>query len=155
MAWVDKKKCVGCSACLNICPVNAISMIDGKAFIAESSCFNCGKCVSFCPHEAIYFEAITVQKSSLIPQAQKFPAAADTKYDITAKKQENVIKYNKLGTSFFSLCRTLKLFLNWGMEQIQKTGREFDRGMGKGGGRGLGKGLRCGRGLGRGGRGRK
>lgn len=47
-------KCFGCTACSNICPVNAIVMIpDEEGFIQpkldESLCIDCGKCVDVCP----------------------------------------------------------------------------------------------------------
>lgn len=41
---VDAKKCIGCRLCVNICPTNAISMINGKAVIDTEKCINCGIC---------------------------------------------------------------------------------------------------------------
>ena len=51
-AVVDKGACVGCETCVGTCPVEAISMVDGKAFVDES-CIECGSCVSVCPVNAI------------------------------------------------------------------------------------------------------
>lgn len=51
-AKVDKEKCTGCEACVDICPVQAIKMEDGKAVIGEE-CIDCGACVNQCPSEAI------------------------------------------------------------------------------------------------------
>lgn len=50
----DKEKCCGCSACMNICPVNAIEMTpDSQGFLYPSAntqtCINCGKCEAVCP----------------------------------------------------------------------------------------------------------
>ncbi|SHL38889.1 4Fe-4S dicluster domain-containing protein [Desulfatibacillum alkenivorans DSM 16219] len=46
-------KCVGCGACINdICFVNAIRLVDGKAEIS-GDCRGCGRCVEICPSEAI------------------------------------------------------------------------------------------------------
>ena len=46
-------KCVGCGACINdVCFVNAIRLIDGKAEI-NGDCRGCGRCVEVCPSEAI------------------------------------------------------------------------------------------------------
>lgn len=50
----DKTKCSGCSACLNICPKNAISMKeDEKGFrypnIDYNACINCNLCEKVCP----------------------------------------------------------------------------------------------------------
>ncbi len=41
---VDPSKCIGCQLCVSACPVNAISMVDGKAVIDPSKCINCGIC---------------------------------------------------------------------------------------------------------------
>lgn len=55
MINIEKKEnCCGCSACKNICPVNAISMIeDEKGFlypiIDYNKCINCGLCEKVCP----------------------------------------------------------------------------------------------------------
>ena len=50
---LEQKYCTGCSACYNICPVNAIEMqADGNGFVVpviKDSCINCGKCVKVCP----------------------------------------------------------------------------------------------------------
>lgn len=45
--------CSGCSACVDACPVEAISMIDGKASVDDEKCIDCGACVGECPLEAI------------------------------------------------------------------------------------------------------
>lgn len=52
-AVVDKDVCVGCEACVGVCPVEAISMIDGKAEVEPDKCIECGSCVPVCPVEAI------------------------------------------------------------------------------------------------------
>lgn len=53
MPWIDKNKCIGCRACVNICPVGAISMQNGKAVIDQNKCTHCGKCFDVCPQKAI------------------------------------------------------------------------------------------------------
>lgn len=50
----DKKKCCGCTACMNICPRDAIHMepdSEGFAYpVADSGkCVNCGLCEAVCP----------------------------------------------------------------------------------------------------------
>ncbi|MDR0932122.1 MAG: 4Fe-4S binding protein [Victivallales bacterium] len=52
-AKVDNDKCVGCEACVGACPIEAISMNDGKAAVDAGSCIDCGACVGECPSEAI------------------------------------------------------------------------------------------------------
>lgn len=48
-------KCMGCLAhpCNEVCPRNAISMVDGKSYIDQEKCIRCGKCKSVCPYDAI------------------------------------------------------------------------------------------------------
>ena len=50
---VNEKKCITCGACASICPVNAISIVKGKAKIDEKKCIKCGSCSLFCPVGAI------------------------------------------------------------------------------------------------------
>lgn len=50
----EKNKCCGCHACFNICPRNAIEMVeDEKGFkypkINENKCINCRLCEKVCP----------------------------------------------------------------------------------------------------------
>jgi NAD-dependent dihydropyrimidine dehydrogenase PreA subunit len=49
---VDKEKCTGCSACVEVCPVDAIRIKEGKAVISDE-CIECGVCINHCPNEAI------------------------------------------------------------------------------------------------------
>lgn len=52
---VIKEKCVGCGACVTVCPADAINMIDKKAVITDK-CIACGACINKCPVEAIFKE---------------------------------------------------------------------------------------------------
>ncbi|MBR6022435.1 MAG: 4Fe-4S binding protein [Kiritimatiellae bacterium] len=52
-AVVDREKCAGCGACEGECPVQAISMDDGKAKVDADTCVSCGACTGACPCEAI------------------------------------------------------------------------------------------------------
>ena len=50
-----KAECSGCTACMNICPKNAIKMVyDEEGFkypsIDKEKCINCGTCYKICPN---------------------------------------------------------------------------------------------------------
>jgi NAD-dependent dihydropyrimidine dehydrogenase PreA subunit len=50
---VNKDECTGCGACIDVCPMDAIELIDRIAKIDNDNCSNCQACVSECPVEAI------------------------------------------------------------------------------------------------------
>ena len=51
---VDREICVGCGACVNLCPRLAIRFIDDKSFIDQVSCIECGTCRASCGVDAIF-----------------------------------------------------------------------------------------------------
>jgi len=53
---VDVTKCDGCGTCVEECPSEAISIVDGHAFIDVDECVECLTCIDVCPNEAIYEE---------------------------------------------------------------------------------------------------
>jgi ferredoxin len=52
MPTVDANECVGCGACADNCPQDAIT-IDGIAIIDAEKCVECGACIDECPMHAI------------------------------------------------------------------------------------------------------
>ena len=49
MAFKITDKCIKCGACQPMCPVGAISFVDGKYVIDPAVCVSCGMCASVCP----------------------------------------------------------------------------------------------------------
>jgi Fe-S-cluster-containing hydrogenase component 2 len=51
---VNQEKCAGCGVCIEVCPVQAISLnLKRKAQINSEKCIECGKCARECPNQAI------------------------------------------------------------------------------------------------------
>lgn len=60
---IDKKKCSGCHACMSICPVDAIKMIDDKEgfwypSVNLEKCISCNRCEKVCPYNVNIFPEI-------------------------------------------------------------------------------------------------
>ena len=52
-AVVDRELCNACEECIDVCPTEAISMVDGKAQVDPDECTECYACVDPCPEDAI------------------------------------------------------------------------------------------------------
>lgn len=51
MAYVISDDCLSCGACVDECPVSAIS--EGNPYVIDGDkCTSCGACASVCPVEA-------------------------------------------------------------------------------------------------------
>ena len=55
-AKVDEEKCTACASCVEVCPVDAIT-VESSAKVDAEACVECGACAEECP-----VEAITVQE---------------------------------------------------------------------------------------------
>ena len=52
IAKIDESKCEGCGTCVEKCPIEAASLIDGVSHDDENKCIGCGVCVHHCPNKA-------------------------------------------------------------------------------------------------------
>lgn len=49
---ISKEKCTGCGDCVDVCPVEAVS-VENKKVVINEECIDCGACVNMCKHEAL------------------------------------------------------------------------------------------------------
>lgn len=50
---LDEQKCIGCLACVEACPFNALTGEAGKPLLIPENCLGCGLCVTQCPETAL------------------------------------------------------------------------------------------------------
>ncbi|MGL6177309.1 MAG: electron transport complex subunit RsxB [Vibrionaceae bacterium] len=74
VAFIDEANCIGCTKCIQACPVDAIS---GSArqlhTVVEALCTGCELCVAPCPTDCIMMRAVTTnrfQRLQAIPVRQ-------------------------------------------------------------------------------------
>ena len=68
LAWIDEDVCIGCTACIRACPVDAI--MGASKFmhtVIADECTGCGLCVLPCPVDCIYMQDTT---AVFLPQAR-------------------------------------------------------------------------------------
>lgn len=53
MFAIEPEACVGCLACVRVCPADAIAVEEPLVRIVDETCVRCGLCVPACPHDAI------------------------------------------------------------------------------------------------------
>ena len=50
---INEETCIGCGACIESCPTEALEMKDEKAKVDAEKCVDCGACIDECPVESI------------------------------------------------------------------------------------------------------
>ena len=98
MPWIKRKDCNGCGACVEQCPINAITIKNEKAKINMNKCIRCGKCHDVCPQKAVRHdsEKIPSEIKSNVKKARKLmDACAKYLADPTEKQKclNRMIRY--------------------------------------------------------------
>lgn len=62
---VDEKKCIGCSKCEKLCPMNNIKIVDKKV-VQNNRCTMCYRCINNCPKQAMTLLGKKVVEQSVI-----------------------------------------------------------------------------------------
>lgn len=50
---IDETRCSGCGACVNICPHDTLTLVNGRAMVTGDDSLSCGHCLAVCPTDAI------------------------------------------------------------------------------------------------------
>ncbi len=80
-AMVDEAACTGCGLCVENCPDEVLSLVEGKAGAGDGifiGCIACGQCVAICPADAIAVEGRGMKRDDRLPlPAVERPATAE------------------------------------------------------------------------------
>lgn len=81
IVFTNKARCRDCNRCVRVCPVKAIRITGGQAFVEPERCISCGTCIRECPQGAKSFrndvalaERLAVSGAAAASLAPSFPA---------------------------------------------------------------------------------
>jgi iron only hydrogenase large subunit-like protein len=102
--------CTGCTACVRVCPTEAIRVRDRKAQIDQTRCIDCGNCVSACQFHAI------------IPRSDPLDLIKNFKYRVA------IISSSYFGqfTEDVSYAVAKKALLNLGFDEVAEEASVTD-----------------------------
>jgi ferredoxin len=70
----DPEACVGCGACLEVCPHQILALEDGRITVTDrDACMECGACATNCPTGAISVQAGVGCAAAIIGSAFRRP----------------------------------------------------------------------------------
>lgn len=76
LAWIDEAVCIGCTACIRACPVDAIMGASKYMHtVLVEECTGCGLCVAPCPVDCIEMRPV---EQAYLPQARHLAEAGQT-----------------------------------------------------------------------------
>ncbi|MHB8997727.1 MAG: [Fe-Fe] hydrogenase large subunit C-terminal domain-containing protein [Armatimonadota bacterium] len=103
VVYTNKARCRDCYRCVRVCPVKAISMHKGQAFVEPERCLACGTCIRECPQGAKQFRsdiecAVRLLSSGQPVAVSLAPSFAATYSDWERKRLPSALR--KLGFSY-------------------------------------------------------
>lgn len=117
LAFIDEQWCIGCTKCIQVCPVDAIIGSSKKMHtIIEERCTGCELCVPVCPTDCI----------QLTPSSQRSPAP--TGWASWSQKQaDNALARYRLHVSRKKKQKTPHSMNKTGIEDIASTSEHEKR----------------------------
>ena len=78
LAWIDEAACIGCTACIRACPVDAIMGAAKQMHtVIAAECSGCGLCVAPCPVDCIHMQPL---EADYLPQARFLSGRSEPRF---------------------------------------------------------------------------
>ncbi len=84
--WLDKARCTGCGACVEVCPTGALILVGEKAYLDDALCRGCEACIQACPTGALrpVLEIEAIPTTSRVPDAAPLSVPASPRAGLLA-----------------------------------------------------------------------
>lgn len=93
VAFIREAECIGCTKCIQACPVDAILGTSKHMHsILNSECIGCGLCVEPCPVDCIELQTLTVSHYDPIRARDRFQARQQR---LLVSQQDNTEKHQQ------------------------------------------------------------
>jgi len=73
-----EESCLGCGSCTTVCPLDAITVSNGKIIIDRKKCDSCGKCGEVCPTQTMRFAQTEMNVDDIVKELAKDEAYYQT-----------------------------------------------------------------------------
>jgi iron only hydrogenase large subunit-like protein/uncharacterized Fe-S cluster-containing protein len=96
-------RCRDCYRCLRACPVKAIRMRDGQAYVDETRCIACGTCIRECPQKAKTFRSDVDVIQKMVENGARIAASVAPSFAAVFaewQKKRLVAALRRLGVSY-------------------------------------------------------
>lgn len=107
---VDKSKCIGCNACVRVCPVheaNVAELIDESRSVINinpEKCISCGECVKSCEHNARVYLDDTERFFEDLKSGKKISVLVAPAFMLTEKNWASMLaKIKNMGASVYDV----------------------------------------------------
>ena len=94
---VDKKACIRCGACVEVCGLAKVFQLEeaGSSAVRAKACWDCGQCVAVCPTDAIDHESFPLERCPMIdretmPSGEALTMAFRARRSVRTFKRQSV-----------------------------------------------------------------
>jgi ferredoxin len=80
---INDDRCIGCEACIDVCPTEVLDLVDHKVRVARfSDCVQCEQCANACPTQALvmYREGTTPRMLTVAELDEHFQTGVPGQY---------------------------------------------------------------------------
>jgi electron transport complex protein RnfB len=89
VAWIDEAACIGCTLCIQACPLDCIVGGNKRMHtVIESQCTGCELCIAACPVDCMALDNVSASRTGWNAWTQADADAARQRYALTSARRQ-------------------------------------------------------------------